>query len=413
MKPVLRKRVEEFRSTALKELDEQRNDLVQEMEDLVGGAKEEKRTLTEEEQTKYNELKKKIKDIDETQKITDEARDLGKKKEKKKVNPAGKGKSEDEKRTLLDSEVEELRTAMNTGTGNEGGYAVKTTLSSEIIKELKERSDVYSFFDATSEAGDYEFLRKTESGKATWVGEKTSPDANATGSIPKFEKVTLKQHRLYRESALTQHMINSQAIDLTAFIKDDISDSMLDAIEDAILFGTGTDQPTGVVSKIKADKKVTMTTRGTITTDDLKRVKAKIKRAGHKDAAWFMHSETLLEIDLLKDGDGRPLLQPDLTKESDYTVLGLPVKLSDSMPTFAKAGLQCVIMLASKRAYHTNTQRKIVLNTYDDSMYKRAGMIGYGADMYMDGKDKDVNLLAGIFNPAESRSKTKNAEVTE
>lgn len=399
---MLRKRIEEFRTLGAKALEEQRNDLMTEMETLVGMAKEEQRTLTDEEEKKYEELKAEIKKIDRTKEIEEEARTLGEPKKKEKYKEKKDEKNaEDEKRTLIETEAEELRTAMNTGTPGEGGYAVKTTLSSEIIKEIKERSDVYAFFDGTSQAGNYELLKKIESGKAEWKGEKTAPVANGEGSIPKIEKIVLKQHRLYRESALTQQMINSQAVDLTAFIKDDIAESMLDAVEEAILLGDGSDKPTGVISGIKAKNKITLETRGDINTDILKKAKAKIKKSGRKDAAWFMHADTLLEIDLLKDADGRPLLQPDLTQESDYTLLGLPIKVTDSMPTLEKSGEQCVVLLASKRAYHTNTQKKIVLNVYDDSMYKRAGMVGYGADMYMDGITKNDDLLSGVFNPAE------------
>ena len=114
-----------------------------------------------------------------------------------------------------------------------------------------------------------------------------------------------------------------------------------------------------------------------------------------------MHADTLLVIDLLKDADGRPLLQPDLTKDSDYTLLGLPVDCSDALATLETSGENCVIILANKSAYHTNTQKQVVINTYDDSAYKRAGLIGYGSDVYMDGKTKNSDLVAGIFNPNE------------
>ena len=114
-----------------------------------------------------------------------------------------------------------------------------------------------------------------------------------------------------------------------------------------------------------------------------------------------MHADTLLAIDLLKDTNGRPLLQPDLTKDSDYTLLGLPVECSDALANLETSSENCVIILANKSAYHTNTQKQVVINTYDDSAYKRAGLIGYGSDIYMDGKTKNPDLVAGIFNPGE------------
>lgn len=387
------KRRLELRTIVEKGLEERRNDLIADMEAIVNKAEEETRALSTEEVEKYNNLKKEIEEIDETLKIKEEARTLVNRKSKE-----GKDKEKKEERTLEEIQEEELRTALNTGTANKGGLVVGENLSKDIIKELKDRSSVYAFFDNTNVKGKYKILKKNASGRAEWVPEGTNPDTNSKATTPTLGSITLEQHRLYRESAITQQMLNSQEINLTAFLKDDIAESMVDAIEEAIFIGTGSEQPTGLIQGIT--KKHTLETRGQIGVDDLKKVKAKIKKSGLKHAKWFMHSDTLLEIDLLKDTDGRPLLQPDLTKDSDYTLLGLQVEYSDALPTLETVGENCVIILANKGAYHTNTQKQIVINTYDDSAYKRAGLIGYGSDVYMDGKTKNPDVVAGIFNPA-------------
>jgi HK97 family phage major capsid protein len=386
------KRRLELRTIVEKGLEERRNDLIADMEAIVNKADEETRALSTEEVEKYNNLKQEIAEIDETLRIKEESRTLVTRKSKE-----NKDKKQEE-RTAEEIQEEELRTALNTGTQNQGGVAVGETLSKDIIKELKDRSAVYAFFDATSVKGDYKILKKASSCQASWLQEGTTPDTSDKATAPTLESVILKQHRLYRESAITQQMLNSQEVNLTAFLKEDIAESMVDAIEEAIFKGTGSNQPTGLIQGIT--KKHTLETRGKIGIDDLKKAKAKIKKSGLKKAKWFMHSDTLLELDLLKDADGRPLLQPDLTKESDYTLLGLPVDCSDTLATLETSGENCVIILANKGAYHTNTQKQIVINTYDDSTYKRAGLIGYGSDVYMDGKTKNPDVVAGIFNPA-------------
>lgn len=387
----MKKRKLELRAIVEKGLEERRNDLIADMEDMVNKADEETRALNAEEVQKYNDLKKEIDEIDETLKIKEEARILVTR------QPKDKGKNKEE-RTAAEIQEEELRTALNTGTSNQGGVVVGETLSKDIIKELKDRSAVYAFFDATSVKGDYKILKKASSGEASWLPEGTTPDASSKATTPTLDSIILKQYRLYRESAITQQMLNSQEVNLTAFLKEDIAESMVDAIETAIFKGTGTNQPTGLIKGIT--KKHKLATRGEIGVDDLKKAKAKIKKSGLKKAKWFMHSDTLLVLDLLKDADGRPLLQPDLTKDSDYTLLGLPVECSDALPTLDTSGENCLIILANKGAYHTNTQKQIVINTYDDSTYKRAGLIGYGSDVYMDGKTKNPDVVAGIFNPA-------------
>lgn len=195
-------------------------------------------------------------------------------------------------------------------------------------------------------------------------------------------------------------MINTEELDLEAFIKDDISETMTDAVEDAIFNGTGTDQPTGLITGIKTTNKISVATRGEITVEDLKKAKAKIKQAIVSKAKWFMNSETFLAIDLMKDANGRGLIQPDVTQSTGYTLLGLPVILTDCMAMPSDTGAKCLVVLATPSAYHTNTQQSVSIYIYDDSTYKRNGLVGFGSDIYLDGKVKDDQQLVGIFNKA-------------
>ena len=287
---------------------------------------------------------------------------------------------------------------MNTITDAEGGVVVNKVLSKNIIKAIKDRSDVYKFFDGTNIKGNYKIPKKITNGTAEWVDENPSTDPSAT--IATLEIIELGQHRLYRESAITKQMLNVQELDLQAFIKDDIAESMTDAIETAIFHGNGTKQPTGIIRGIKTANKIKLETRGTFSVDHLKKAKAKLKKSIVKKARWFMNSETFLEIDLLKDGHGRGLLQPNPTQETDYILLGLPVVLTDALESPGVAGDKCLIVLATPAAYHTNTQSSLALYVYNDSVYTRRGLVGYGADIFLDGKTKDDQQVVGIYNKA-------------
>jgi len=379
---------------AMSTLVEKRNNLVEEMETLVKTAKEETRAFSEVEINRFDEIEKEIANIDKTLQAEERARSVEKKKEVKDVEE----RSQDE---IINEELRaifEKRAAMNTGTSNEGGVVVNSELTKEIIKALKDRSDVYNFFNSTTIKGEVKIPKKTSTGTATWVDENPSTDPAST--IPNLEVLELGQNRLYRESAITQQMLNTQELDLKAFIIDDVSETMVDAIEASMFNGTGTKQPTGIISGIT--KKVNLAARGVITFEDLKRTKAKLKKTAWGSAKWFMHSDTLLELDLLKDGQGRPLLQPDLTQATGYVLLGIPVEVTDAIPSFTDAGAKCVVVLATPNAYHTNTQKSMAMYVYDDSTFTRRGLVGYAADLYMDGKVKNDDQLAGIFNKASA-----------
>lgn len=390
----------------MKELMEKRAALLVEMECLVNKAKQETRAFDETESARIEEIKKEIKGIDVTIKTEEEMRNFEKVDEKQEER---KGEEEvEEKRSQNEINNEELRAiftgekqenradSMNTKEDTKGGFAVNSELSKEIIKAVKDRSDVYKFFNSTTVKGSLRIPKKTASGKAEWVGE--NPIVSPISTTPTLDILTLGQNRLYRESAITQQMINTEELDLEAFIKDDISETMTDAVEDAIFNGTGIDQPTGLITGIKTANKISVTTRGEISVEDLKKAKAKIKQAIVSKAKWFMNSETFLAIDLMKDANGRGLIQPDVTQSTGYTLLGLPVILTDCMAMPSDTGAKCLVVLATPSAYHTNTQQSVSLYIYDDSTYKRNGLVGFGSDIYLDGKVKDDQQLVGIFN---------------
>lgn len=384
-----------------KGLEEKRNDLVEEMEGIVNKAKSEVRALTEEEDTRFDEIKAEIEAIDKTIKKGEETRALADKKvvkEEKKMEERSQEEINNEELRSIFKEEREAAPAMNTGTNDEGGYVINKELSKEIIKEIKDRSDVYKFFNGTTVKGNYKIPKKTANGKAEWVDE--NPSTDPTSTIPKLELIELGQNRLYRESAITKSMVNVEELDLQGFIKDDIADSMTDAVEDAIFNGDGKKKPTGIISGIKSSNKIALESRGTFSVDVLKKAKAKLKQGIVKKAKWFMNSQTFLEIDLLKDNMGRGLLQPNPTSETDYILLGLPVVLTDALKAPEDSGNNCLIVLATPSAYHTNTQSQLAMYVYTDSAFTRKGLIGYGADLYMDGKTKDDQQVAGIFNVA-------------
>ncbi|EEP54056.1 phage major capsid protein [Clostridium butyricum] len=406
IKNKVKKLVAEYRTLPSEEkgYTEKREALVEEMRTIVDNAKAETRALSEDDTKRYNEIKSEIAGIDETLQAIEEQRSLETKvpakKDKKEETRTTEEIANEELRYIFTGQVPETRaaSAMNTTTNAEGGFVVNEELSQNIIKEIKDRSDVYKFFNGTSIKGNLRIPKQASSGTAEWVTE--NPTTDPTATIPTLDIIELGQNRLYRESAITQQMVNVEELDLQGFVKVDIADTMTDAIESAIFNGTGTGQPTGIVSGIKAKNKITVDTRGEITVDDFKKAKAKIKQKIVKNAKWFMNAETYLLVDLLKDGMGRPLLQPNVADGTGYTILGLPVELTDAMALPTDTGAKCLVVLATPEAYHTNTQKALALYVYNDSAYIRRGLIGYGADIYLDGKVKDDQQVSGIFNKA-------------
>jgi HK97 family phage major capsid protein len=80
---------------------------------------------------------------------------------------------------------------------------------------------------------------------------------------------------------------------------------------------------------------VTTASSSAITTDEIIKLKRSIKQVFQKNAIWIMNPETLTAISLLKDENGRYLLQDDITAPFGKVLLGKPVYVSDNMPKIA------------------------------------------------------------------------------
>ena len=69
-----RKAARKFETRALPDLIEQRNNLVEEMENIIKDAEKETRALTDDETSRFDEIKKEIDGIDKTLKAQNEAK---------------------------------------------------------------------------------------------------------------------------------------------------------------------------------------------------------------------------------------------------------------------------------------------------------------------------------------------------
>lgn len=286
----------------------------------------------------------------------------------------------------------------NVQTTSTGATVIYKKLVEKIIGLVKERSSAFAFFNSTSLKGVARIPIQATSGNAVWADENADPSATTE---PTLTIVELGQNRLYKESAVTQQMLNVEEIDFEDFLANDIAEAITDTIEAAIFSGSGNKQPTGLIGGIDSAMKIDLGARGTLTVDDFKKAKAKLKKAKRKNSKWFMHPDTMLLVDLLKDTTGRPLLQPDIAAGTGEVILGIPVEITEAMPSPSTAGAACLVILANPEAYHTNVQKDMAMYVFRDSAFTRKGLVGYAADVYLDGKPKDVKQsAAAIFNKA-------------
>lgn len=127
----------------LKKLLEQRADLQIEMETLLGSAKIEERAMSEEENTKFDEIESKIKAIDKTILCEERARDL-KMEEDNKSDVVVEERAVAEEKVFVNflRGVVENRADVNM-TFNENGAVIPTSIANRIIKKVYDICPIY------------------------------------------------------------------------------------------------------------------------------------------------------------------------------------------------------------------------------------------------------------------------------
>lgn len=330
---MIKKRIAEYRTlpTNEKGLEEKRTDLMLEMNQIVEGAKAETRTLTDQEETRFEEIKKEIKKIDKTLAAIEEERTLNDKKSTKSKKEETRELAEERAfENFIRGKITENRTGEQNLTFGNNGAVIPTTIANKIIKEVKDRCPILSKATMYSVKG---VLKVPVWGKANGTHDITvgyqEEFTELTADTGKFTSVDLGGYLAGALSLIGKSVMNNAQVDVLSFIINEMAEKIALFLENELLNGTGSSAAQGILNGTNV---VNAATSSAITADELIEVQSKVKQAYQNEACWVMNSETFTAVKKLKDDSGRYLLQDDITGEFPFRLLGKPVYLSDNMP---------------------------------------------------------------------------------
>ncbi|MEL3956916.1 phage major capsid protein [Caldifermentibacillus hisashii] len=321
---VLAEPIIEYRS--MPTLLEQRNSLLDEMDNLVKKAKEETRAFTDEENNRFDEIKAEIAKIDKTLAAEEEARSL----EKKEVKKLGEleEKESAEIRALANyiRGVVEERADVNLTTGDNGAV-IPTSIANKIIKKVHDLSPVYQLATRYNVRGTLTipyYDETTQNITMAYADEFTELESTSG----KFGNISLTGFLAGVLSKVSKSLINNSDFDIVNFVVDAMAQSIARFIEKELLNGT-TDKVAGLSTVTQS---VTASAQTAITTDELIDLQETIPDSLQGPAIWIMNKKTRTAIRKLKDNDGNYILNKDATSQWGYTLFGKDVYTSESMP---------------------------------------------------------------------------------
>lgn len=319
------KKQAEFRAltTNQKELTEQRNDLVLEMEQIVQTAQAETRSLTEDENNRYTEIRAEIKNLDTTLEAIEFTRTL------ENTNVTKKNKEAEQRALDEENFINYIKGEKRALDVSNNGGIIPTSIADRIIEKVKELSPIYKMATIYNVKGDLVFpvYDETTPIQAQYVEDMQE----LTEQTGKFTTVKLTNFIVGCLAKVSESLVNRTDFDLVSYVIQKVAQAIADFLERELVVGTS-GKMAGVLS---AEQGITLQSATVITGDDLIDLQDSIPDIYQAKACWIMHKNTRRAIRKLKDADGNYLLQKDLTMPFGYSLLGKPVYISESCPQLA------------------------------------------------------------------------------
>lgn len=333
----------------LKYLTEQRAESQEEMQNILNTAKSEKRALTENEISKFNELKKLIMEIDATINAEEEAREMNIE-EKKKENLENEEKkenqeSEKEERAFVDFIITGEERAASPGMSyGSNGAIVPTTIAQKIIEKVKELSPIYDKVEKFNTKGtlgipvygtDSDVDTPTGGVNVAYQGNEFTALVAGQG---KFTSIELKGYSHGALSIISRKLLNNIDIDVTNFLTNKMAQAFAEFWEKELLVGTGAtnNHMTGAISttNLIATGNTTYTAANAAKIDKLIDLQLAVPQQYQKSAMWIMNKAVFAELRKAKDGAGNYYLAygKGITSGFEWQLLGKPVYISENMP---------------------------------------------------------------------------------
>lgn len=247
---------------------------------------------------------------------------------------------------------------------NSAGAAVPTAIHEEVLKKLRQSQALFPHISVTQLPGNVSIPVEIGEAGATWVEELADiPESGNPIDSVKLGGFTLA--KLVPVSIAAETMT---APAFEAYLVDIITEKLLIEIEKVTLNGTGTGQPTGILTGVTwtADSNnFTYATTG-LTYDDMLKPLANLGSGYLPNAAWSMHSTTLYDqVAKITGADGETIFIPDSVEGFAGRIMGKPVVLNDYMPSGT-------ILFGHFRHYFMNFSQPILFEKSRESGFRKA-----------------------------------------
>ena len=293
---------------------------------------------------------------------------------------------------------EEFKNANANTKTTDVGEMIPETVLQRIIEKMESVGMILPLVTRTAIKGGVTVPTSSVKPTASWVAEGATSDKQkkTTGSI------TFAYHKLRCAVSVSLEVDEMALAVFETTLVNNVAEAMIEAIEQAIISGTGTGQPKGILAEtVVTGQNVDIAASADVTYDTLLDAEAALPLAYEKDAIWFMTKKTFMAFIGVKDTAGQPIARVNygINGKPERTLLGRTVILNDYMTSLGAtiSADTVVAFLFNPKDYILNTNYTMGIREYYDEetedKIKKSVML-------VDGKVLDVNSLVTVTKKA-------------
>lgn len=330
-------------SEYIKRLQERRANIWEQAKALLDAAENDKRDLTAEEETSYQALNTDLDAIDARVKDMTAAEQRSKDAEEAFAALLAKPQTGKRQASEDDSELRrfargELRSIevkpegrvnyrdLTKGTATAGGNTVPTSFYNQLIAHLIEVSGVMMAGPTVLNTASGESI-EVPTTTAHSTAAITAEAAAIAESDPAFAKRTLGAYKYGTLIQVATELLTDTGVDLEGYLSMQAGRALGNAFGAHAITGTGSGQPTGVVTSASTGVTGGTGVVGAFTADNLIDLFFSViaPYRNSSSCSWLMRDATLASVRKLKDTQGQYLWQPSIQVGAPDTLLGKPV----------------------------------------------------------------------------------------
>lgn len=250
----------------------------------------------------------------------------------------------------------------------DAGALIPTIVVEKIIEKAKSVGNILALITKTNFAGGVKVPVSQARPVATWVAEGAGSDTQKYTN----GDVVFAYYKLRCAVAMTFEVANLSLDIFEAHFVQTVSDAMVEALEQAVVSGTGSGQPKGILKETPDEgQALEVAADGKLDYALLCQAEGALPEAYENGAVWLMSKKTFMEFEGMVDANGQPIARTNytLSGKPERFLLGRPVVVNSYMPDYkgTVSGDMIFAAIFRMKDYALNYASQMTLKQYEDN----------------------------------------------